>query len=160
MTTHLGTPFFRSLHGGDISGAEALLREQGVSALSGASVLEDVLPVALQLLAESYDRNGIVGDEGRFFLFARECWRFMSPAERSIGDMVCTFVTAGLKFDQPAFLRWVVPLAAAHPGLSIRALASDRSYPLNQLRHSAVFYAARSGSVEAYELLRDACGGE
>ena len=157
--SRMSTQFFRSLHGGDILGALNILAAQGASALSGASVLEDVLPVALQALAESYDRNGIVGDEERFFLLARECWRFMTPAERSIGEMVCTFVTAGLKFDQPAFLCWAIPIAASHPGLSIRALASDRSYALNQLRHSAVFYAARTGSVEAYELLRDACGG-
>lgn len=63
----MSTQFFRSLHGGDILGALNILAAQGASALSGASVLEDVLPVALQALAESYDRNGIVGDEERFF---------------------------------------------------------------------------------------------
>jgi hypothetical protein len=138
-----------------------MLRAQGLAALMSPrlSILEEVLPLALQSLAESYDRNGIVGDEVQYFDLAQELWRFMSGTERSIPEMVCTFLYAGCKFNQPAFVRWILPIAAAHPAVDAPALVGDRSYSFNQLRHSAVYYIARNGNIELHDLMTTACGG-
>lgn len=147
------------LNSGDIDGSTALLQQQGEAALEGLSILEDVLPLALQSLAESYDRSGIVGDEGKYFRLSRELWRFMTPTEKAIPEMVCTFLYAGLKFDDQPTVRWILPTVATHPAVNLHALIADRNYEYNQLRHSAVHYVARSGSIETYDLLVHACSG-
>jgi len=181
MTSSPENELWASLQAGDIEKVTFLLQKNGEDALflsstntSGEdgvsidastsvarlSVLEDVLPLALSSLAESYDKNGIVGDEGKYFALARELWKYLTEAERSIPEMVCTFLYAGLKFDQPDFVRWILPIVSSHPAVDMSTLVAVRGYEFNQLRHSAVHYVARSGSIELFDMLVHACGGQ
>jgi trimeric autotransporter adhesin len=175
-----GLELWRALNAGEIDAATLLLRERGAAALApplpssssspaGApptttpaplSILEDVLPLALARLAESYDQYGITGNEGQYFRLARELWRFMTDTERSIPEMVCTFLFSALKFDQPGFVSWILPIVKRHPAVDLRALVAQRHYQYNQLRHSAVYYVARCGSIELYDMLVHACEGD
>jgi hypothetical protein len=149
------------LNGNTVSTTEDLTASlDSASTIARLSVLEDVLPLALSSLAESYDKNGIVGDEGKYFALARELWKYLTDAEKSIPEMVCTFLYAGLKFDQPEFVRWILPIVSAHPAVDMSTLVSVRGYEFNQLRHSAIHYVARSGSIELFDMLVHACGGQ
>ena len=147
------------LRSGDIDSATQRLRALGEGAVSGMSILEDIFPLALTNLAELYDQYGVTGAERPYFELARELWRFMPEAEREIPDMLCTFLYAGCKFNQPDFVRWVLPIVARHQALALPALVSDRMYEHNQLRHSAIYYVAKNGSIELYDALMEACSG-
>ena len=181
MATSQENELWNCLQAGDIEKVTLLLQKNGEEALflgstntsmeqsvspdaspsvARLSVLEDVLPLALSSLAESYDKNGIVGDEGKYFALARELWKYLTDAERSIPEMVCTFLYAGLKFDQPDFVRWILPIVSSHPAVDMSTLVAVRGYEFNQLRHSAVHYVARSGSIELFDMLVHACGGQ
>ena len=147
-----------ALRRSDVGAASRLLSEQGGAAFTDVSILEDVFPIALTNLAELYDKHGVTGEEGPYFDLARSLWLLMPEAEREIPDMLCTFFYAGCKFNQPDFVRWVLPIVATHPAISLPSCIADRMFELNQLRHSALYYVCKNGSVELYELLCDACG--
>lgn len=156
---------WRLLTYGDIDNATTLLRTQGLQALQPSpelpplSILEDVLPLALARLAAQYDEYGILGNEDKYFALAKELWNFMNDTEKNIPEMICTFLYAGLKFDQPDFTSWILSIVTRHPTVSMPALVAERNYRYNQLRHSAVYYVARCGSIELYDMLVHACSG-
>lgn len=142
-----------ALRAGDIDRATAVLRERREQAVAELSILEVVFPIALSSLAESYDLHGVTGSEGPYFHLARELHRFMPEEEREIPDMLCTFLYAGCKFNQPLFTEWALSLVTRHPGIDLPSLVADRMYELNSLRHSAIYYVAKNGSMELYDML-------
>jgi ankyrin repeat protein len=151
-------PLYTALRKGEIATAYEILERDKEAAIGEYSILETLFPLALTTLAELYDKHGVTGTEKQYFDLARTMWYFMPEGEREIPDMLCTFLYAGCKFNQVEFVRWVLPIVSRHPGISFTSLIVDRMYEHNQLRHSAIFYVCKNGSIDLYDLLAEACG--
>ena len=115
----------------------------------GLTPLNDIIPLALHALVESYDLEGITGKEVEHFDFFRTLWELMSEEEKMNVGVLSTYLCAGCKFDPKESVDWILPIVFGETEILDAELGGvDRVYELSKLRHSALHSIARDGNFE------------